>query len=60
MSGNKQKINKVQLENHNKLKNEWVVVNGKVYDLSKYYSKHPGEKNVTKKEGKDGQDIFDD
>lgn len=43
------KITKEELRLHNKVavdgKSEadlWVLVNGKVYDLSKYYQGHPG------------------
>lgn len=36
------KINKFELESHKSDKDIWVVVNGKVYDLSKFYENHPG------------------
>ena len=35
-------IRKLELESHNSEKSLWVVVNGKVYDLSEFYLTHPG------------------
>lgn len=39
----------------------WVLVNGKVYDLSKFYRKHPGSPEVIEEfAGKDGSKSFND
>ncbi len=39
----------------------WVAVNGKVYDLTKFYRTHPGGPDVVEEwAGKDGSKVFND
>ncbi len=39
----------------------WVVVEGKVYDLSTFYKSHPGGPDlITEWAGKDGSKVFKD
>lgn len=39
----------------------WTTINGSVYDLTSYISRHPGgEKNIMKVCGKDGAALFED
>ncbi|KAI3970738.1 hypothetical protein MKX01_024385 [Papaver californicum] len=46
---------------HNTKDDCWVVVDGKVYDVSDYLDEHPGGDNVLlKAAGRDATDEFDD
>ena len=61
------KITKEELRLHNKAASEnkegdiWVLVNGKVYDLSKYYKKHPGGPDIIEENaGTDVSKIYKD
>ena len=54
-----------ELKIHNGSKKEddiWVLYNGKVYDLSKFYRNHPGGPDVIEENsgGKDCTKVFDD
>jgi predicted heme/steroid binding protein len=37
----------------------WMVIRGKVYDVTKYISKHPGGNNILKGCGKDATSLFE-
>jgi len=52
-------ITKTELEKHNQEGNGWVVINGDVYDMSKFYTLHPGGEEVLREYyGKDATDAF--
>ena len=40
------KITKLELEQHKTDGDLWVAISGKVYDLSKFCTKHPGGANI--------------
>ena len=62
------KITREELRVHNVVGNGgskkddlWVLVNGKVYDLSKFYRNHPGGPDIIEEwAGKDGTKVFED
>ncbi|CAL4944450.1 unnamed protein product [Urochloa decumbens] len=46
---------------HNTPEDCWVVIDGKIYDVTKYLEDHPGGDDVLlKATGKDAKDEFDD
>ena len=54
-------ITKIELEEHNQDGDIWVVLNGKVYDLSKFYQNHPGGSEIIRQNaGKDCTTTFED
>lgn len=54
-----QKITMQEIELHNTPEDCWVVLNGKVYDLSTFHKEHPGgSKIITKNAGKDLSNLF--
>jgi cytochrome b involved in lipid metabolism len=59
---NLRKITREELKLHNKEDDIWVLVNGKVYDLSKFYKNHPGGPDVLEEFAgdKDGSKSFND
>ena len=62
------KITREELRVHNVVGNGankkddlWVLVNGKVYDMSKFYRNHPGGPDIIEEwAGKDGTKVFED
>ena len=53
------KITMQEVERHNTPDDCWVVLNGKVYDLSIFQKEHPGgSKIITKNAGKDLSNLF--
>ena len=44
---------------HNSAASCWMVIRGKVYDVTKYISKHPGGNNILKGCGKDATSLFE-
>jgi len=53
------KITMQEVERHNTPGDCWVVINGKVYDLSDFHKKHPGgSKIITDNAGKDVSQLF--
>jgi cytochrome b involved in lipid metabolism len=45
---------------HNSQGSCWTVVNGEVYDVTSYVSKHPGgQQNILRLCGKDGTSLFE-
>ena len=45
---NKQKISPAEVAKHNKPDDCWVVINGYVYDLTRFLPNHPGGQDVIK------------
>ncbi|GAB5370056.1 hypothetical protein AAMO2058_001459200 [Amorphochlora amoebiformis] len=49
-----------EVQKHNSKKDCWVIVHGKVYDLTKFAPEHPGGSHIIHTfAGKDGSRIFD-
>ncbi|MCO5589662.1 hypothetical protein L7F22_043630 [Adiantum nelumboides] len=55
---------KITMDEVNKHKSQgdlWLIVHGKVYDVSKFMDEHPGGDEVLLSEaGRDGSDAFED
>ncbi|KAL4497355.1 hypothetical protein ABPG72_011290 [Tetrahymena utriculariae] len=50
-----------QVKQHNKQGDSWVVIDGKVYDLSSYIEKHPGGPSpILSRAGKDATRAFEE
>lgn len=50
-----------EVESHNTPDDCWVVINGKVYDLSDFQKQHPGGSDIiTNNAGKDVSNLFND
>ena len=47
-----------QVEKHNKKSDAWLVINKKVYDVTKWINKHPGGNIIMKGVGKDATSLF--
>ena len=48
------------MEKHNNEDDFWVVVNGKVYDMTPFYRKHPGGPDtILELAGKDATERFE-
>lgn len=53
------KITMQEVERHNRPVDCWVVINGRVYDLSHFHGEHPGgSKIITQHAGKDVSNLF--
>ena len=53
------KITMQEVECHNTPDDCWIVINGKVYDLSSFQKEHPGgSKTITDNAGKDVSNLF--
>ncbi|CAO3694702.1 unnamed protein product [Rhizopus stolonifer] len=49
-----------EVEKHNKKDDIWVIIHGKVYDLTQFLPEHPGgQKIILKYAGKDATEAFD-
>lgn len=48
-----------QVATHNQANDCWTVINGKVYDLTDYISRHPGGNTILATCGTDGTSLFD-
>ena len=54
-------ISKEELEQNNSEKNLWLLINNKIYDLTKYQYKHPGSDVILQDvAGKDATQDFND
>jgi len=48
-----------EVKKHNKLNDLWVVLNGKIYDITPFVDEHPGGESVLKDvAGKDATTAF--
>ena len=47
-----------QVKQHNKKHDAWIIINKKVYDVTKWIDKHPGGNIILKWIGKDGSKQF--
>ena len=54
-NGHKKSIPWSEIETHNKRDDNWIVVNGKVYNVTNFLKKHPGGAKVLGSYG--GQDA---
>eukprot|EP01118_Nematostelium_gracile_P001239 TRINITY_DN1129_c0_g1_i1.p1 TRINITY_DN1129_c0_g1~~TRINITY_DN1129_c0_g1_i1.p1 ORF type:complete len:144 (+),score=34.86 TRINITY_DN1129_c0_g1_i1:52-483(+) len=48
-----------EVARHNKTNNCWIIIHGKVYNVTKWIPKHPGLLNITRKAGHDSTDLFE-
>jgi cytochrome b involved in lipid metabolism len=56
-----QKYTAEEIKSHNNSDDLWIVLHGKVYDLTKFLKEHPGgEEVLLNLAGKDGTTCFDD
>ncbi|PWN95908.1 putative cytochrome b5 [Tilletiopsis washingtonensis] len=54
-------ITQAELEEHQSQKDLWLLIDGKVYDVSKFMDEHPGGDEVlTSEGGKDATEAFED
>jgi len=50
-----------EVKMHNKLTDLWIVIEGKVYDLTAFVDEHPGGETVLQEvAGKDGTEAFEE
>ncbi|KAE8681374.1 Cytochrome b5 [Hibiscus syriacus] len=50
-----------EVANHNKIKDCWLIISGKVYDVTPFVEKHPGGAEVLlSATGKDGTNDFEE
>mmetsp|Transcript_14754 Transcript_14754/g.19357 ORF Transcript_14754/g.19357 Transcript_14754/m.19357 type:complete len:518 (+) Transcript_14754:181-1734(+) len=53
------RVSHSELAQHNKADNAWLVINGDVYDVSRFAMLHPGgERPIHEYAGKDATDVF--
>ncbi len=52
------KITKEELAKHSTKDTCWLAISGKVYDVTKYISSHPGGEAILEGCGKDATDLF--
>ncbi|KAJ7284325.1 hypothetical protein O6H91_04G116600 [Diphasiastrum complanatum] len=56
-----QQLTHAEIFNHSKAKDIWLLIHGKVYDVSKFSEDHPGgEEVLISAAGKDATDDFED
>ena len=56
--GGKKVFTMNEVKKHNKKKDAWIVIHGKVYDITKWIPMHPGGPIIEKYMGKDGTVAF--
>lgn len=47
-----------EVSKHNKENDAWLIINGKVYDVTKWIPKHPGALSILKGIGKDATNLY--
>jgi cytochrome-b5 reductase len=47
-----------EIKKHKTVEDCWMILNGKVYDITKYISFHPGGKKIMAAAGKDGTELY--
>jgi cytochrome b involved in lipid metabolism len=52
------KITRAEVAKHNKRDDCWLVIDGKVYDVSEYVAEHPGGDSILKNAGSDSSAGF--
>lgn len=58
-SGKSVILNMAEIEKHNKQLDCWMLINGKVYDITSYFGSHPGgNANMLATCGKDATDAY--
>ncbi|KAJ6483988.1 cytochrome b5-like heme/steroid binding domain-containing protein [Mycena sanguinolenta] len=61
MSPSKKTVSLADLRTHNTKENCWVLINGKVYDCTKFLDEHPGgDEIILAESGKDATESFQD
>ncbi|GMI71803.1 cytochrome B5 isoform B, ARABIDOPSIS CYTOCHROME B5 ISOFORM B [Hibiscus trionum] len=61
MGGDEKLFTLAQVSEHNKPKDCWLIINGKVYDVTNFLEDHPGGDEVLlSATGKDATDDFED
>lgn len=53
------KISFEEVSKHNRADDCWMVVSGKVYDVTKFVPRHPGGNMIYVNAGKDSTHLFD-
>lgn len=48
----------VEIAKHNKAEDAWVIIDGKVYDVTDFVDEHPGGNNILKNVGGDASKGF--
>lgn len=51
-------VTESDLSKHNSKEDAWICLYGKVYDMTKYISMHPGGNIILQAAGKDGTELF--
>ena len=57
-TGRDEKFTWEEVRKHNTLKDLWLVIEGKVYDVTKYVPNHPGGNIIAKNGGGDSTEGF--
>jgi len=52
------KITMIELKKHNKRDDAWILLNNKIYDITKFIDNHPGGDVILKGIGKDATELF--
>ncbi|ELR13958.1 cytochrome b5, putative [Acanthamoeba castellanii str. Neff] len=51
---------KAEVAKHDTVNDCWMIINGKVYDVTPFVDEHPGGDILMDGAGKDASDMFDD
>ena len=62
MDGQLKTFSQAEVATHCKDGDCWIIINGKVYDVSPYMAKHPGGSDIiiANSEGKDASEAYED
>lgn len=47
-----------EIKQHDKIDDAWIIIDGKVYDVSSYVTAHPGKEAILKNVGGDSTEGF--